>query len=281
VTRSAIRRVYLLDGGTLQVESSTVLPGSDYGRLLTIPVQVFIVETGHGFALIDTGNDPAVIDDPESAWGPDLAAASRPRVARHQHLAAQLALVGLAPGDIHAVVYTHLHHDHAGGARLFPRATHVVQRSELRWATSPDPHYAGAYRHRDFAGINWTLADGDCQALPGIHLMLTPGHTPGHQSVILWDVADLGTVILAGDAVNSTRSIEASLPPGIATDPVQALQSLHRLTTLARATDALLITGHDLQQFAGLPKAPEPLARSTPPVHATVDYLALDRRLPT
>jgi N-acyl homoserine lactone hydrolase len=150
-----------------------------------------------------------------ATWGPDLADASRPRVLPHQHPARQLELLGLGPRDVRAVVYTHLHHDHAGGGRVFPGAIHVVRRAEHRWATSPDGHAGKGYAPADFAA----------------------------------------------DAINTVGCIDDDLPPGIATDTLAAVRSMHRLTALADATDALLVAGHDLGQFEALPKAPDPLRR--------------------
>ncbi|MFG2056152.1 N-acyl homoserine lactonase family protein [Micromonospora sp. NPDC048930] len=259
--KTSVTSVHLLDGGLLEVESSVVVPGCDFGRRIVVPVQMFLIGTRSGYVLIDTGNDPAVITDPLATWGADLAEASRPRMEPHNHPARQLELLGLSPRDVKAVVYTHLHHDHAGGGRVFPDAVHVVQRAEHRWALSPDGHAGKAYVPADFTTAQWTLADGDWLMIPGIQLVMTPGHTPGHQSVVLWDVPDLGNVILAGDAINTASCIEADLPPGIATDTLTAVQSMHRLTALAAATDALIVTGHDMAQFEALPKAPEPLRK--------------------
>ena len=124
--------VHLLDGGTLNVEASVVVPGKDYGKTLTVPVQMFLVGTTQGWVLIDSGNDPTVIEDPVAAWGVQLAASARPHMERRNHPEEQLRLLGLRPHDVTTVIYTHLHHDHAGGGRLFTGARHVVQRAEWR-----------------------------------------------------------------------------------------------------------------------------------------------------
>jgi glyoxylase-like metal-dependent hydrolase (beta-lactamase superfamily II) len=261
--KTSVTSVHLLDGGTLDVESSVVVPGCRYGSRLTVPVQMFLVGTSNGYVLVDTGNDPAVIDDPLAAWGPRLAGAARPRMEPRHHPVEQLGLLGLSPADVKVVVYTHLHHDHAGGGRLFTDAVHVVQRTEHRWALDPDPPAADAYVPGDLSTPrSWWLADGDWHVLPGISLVLTPGHTPGHQSVMLWDVPDLGNVILAGDAINTHENIASDAPPGITTDAVAASFSMRRLTALADATDAIVVAGHDLQQFQAMPKTPDRLVRT-------------------
>jgi glyoxylase-like metal-dependent hydrolase (beta-lactamase superfamily II) len=273
--KTSVTSVHLLDGGVLEVESGVVVPGTG-SRRIAVPVPMFLVGTTAGYVLIDTGTDPGVIDDPVATWGPDLAEASRPRVRPDQHPARQLALLGLAPSDVRAVVYTHLHHDHAGGGRVFPAAVHVVQRAEHRWAASPDSHAGKGYAPADFATTDWTLAEGDWHMLPGIQLMTTPGHTPGHQSVVLWDVPDLGNVILAGDAINTVSCVDDDLPPGTTTDSLAAVQSMHRLTALADATDAVVVTGHDMTQFKALPKAPDPLCRTAgAPAHRARKMLEL------
>lgn len=264
---SVVRGIYVLDGGTLTVDSSLMVPGHNCGTPLAIPVQYFLIDTSVGFILVDTGNDPDAIDDPEGTWGPVLAAAAQPTMEPRNHPAEQLALAGVAPADVRMVIYTHLHHDHAGGARFFPQALHLVQQAEYRWAFNPDRYTALPYVASDFQhDLRWQLAEGDWVPLPGIHLVATPGHTPGHQSVVLWDTPDSGTVILAGDAIYCRENVEMDLPPGLNNDATAASASMHRLTALADATDASLIVSHDKAFFDLLPKAPEPLGRLDPEV---------------
>lgn len=257
-----VEAVYVLDGGTLDVEASTIVPGSNFGSRLVIPVQMFLLKTRLGYILIDAGNDPDCIVDSEKTWGPELSAIVTPHMTDENHPYAQLALLGLDPVDVKMVIYTHLHHDHCGAARFFPHAVHIVQKAEYRWAFNPDRHTSRIYLRSDFGSsdIRWEFAEGDWLILPGIHLFASPGHSPGHQSVVLWDVPDCGTFIISGDAVYCRENIERDLPPGITTDSVQAVRSLHRLTALAHATDASLFVSHDAVSFAAMPKAPDPLA---------------------
>lgn len=261
--RSVVKRIYVLDGGSLNLEASGLLAGRDCGRRIDVPVPMYLLETEVGHVVVDLGNDPRVIDDPEGTWGAQLAAAVRPNMRPENDPREQIALLGLSPEDVKLVVYTHLHHDHCGGARLFPHARHVVQRSEYRWAQTPDHYTQHIYLQSDFGHpeIEWFLVDGDTVLLPGIHLMHTPGHSPGHQSVALWGVPDLGTVFLAGDAIYMRDSVRLDNPPSIVTNVAEAMASMHRLTALAEVHDAMLLTGHDPEMWALIAHCPEPLTR--------------------
>lgn len=260
---SIVKKVYVLDGGSLEVEASGLVSGKNFGQRVDVPVQMFLVDTTEGYILVDSGNDPDVIDDAEGTWGKELVAAVTPRMSRENHPYRQLELLGLTPGDIRMVIYTHLHHDHSGGARFFPEAMHVAQKAEYRWAFHPDRYSERIYLKSDFdhARLKWRLADGDWCIFPGVHLLSTPGHTPGHQSVVLWGVPDCGTVIIAGDAVYCRANIEEDTPSGVNTDVSAALLSMHRLTALAQATDATLLVSHETAFFELLPKAPAALGR--------------------
>lgn len=261
---TVVEKVYVLDGGLLELDSSVMVSGHNPGKSLRIPVQVFLLETSRGYVLVDTGNDPEVIkgqDVAEQRWGVPLANAARPIMEAHHHPFEQLKLLGLSADDIKMVVYTHLHHDHCGGARLFPKALHVVQKSEYRWAHYLDRFASVPYNDTDYRydNLDWRLAEGDWCIVPGVHLISTPGHTPGHQSVALWDVPEVGSVILAGDAVNCRDNVRLDAPGGITSDATSAMASVHRLSALAQAMDATMLVSHDLDYFNSLPKAPEPL----------------------
>lgn len=249
---TVLRKIYVLDGGELELDASIMVSGNYPGTKIRIPVQYFLVETSRGYILVDTGNDPDVIKDAEEVWGRPLVEASTPIMGDHNHPLRQISLAGINASDIKMVVYTHLHHDHCGGARFFPDALHLVQKAEYRWVFAPDrfsslPYIKTDYDYPDF---NWVLADGDWCFLPGIQLISTPGHTPGHQSVVLWDVPDIGPVIIAGDAISSGEGVTSDTPGGITSDATAAAQSIHRITALADAVDANLIVSHDLNFFS-------------------------------
>ncbi len=152
------------------------------GRL--VPVFVHTIEHPDGLVLVDTGmidTHPAVADwDPRPHPPPD-------------ELVRRVA----------AVVNTHLHFDHCGGNRLFPGVPIHVQRRELadarRGGGDTIPEWV------DFPGATYVEHDGEGEVLPGIRLLPAPGHTAGHQ-VVLVD-ADEGLVVLGGDVGYSFREL--------------------------------------------------------------------------
>ena len=137
------------------------------------PNCIHVIEHPEGRILVDTG----MIDStPEldAEWGVRFDA-------------------DLIPRDVLCVVNTHLHFDHCGGNRLFPGVPIHVQRAERAAAKAPD--YLEEWV--EFEGATYVEHDGEAEILPGVRLVPTPGHSPGHESVLV-DTED-GLVIVAGD----------------------------------------------------------------------------------
>lgn len=264
MAQSVIRKVYILDGGELELDASVMLSLTNPGKKIRIAVRQFLVETDRGYVLIDTGNDPLIAQGQEMAeerWGVPLATAARPIMGQHQTISEQLKLIGLTTDDIKMVIYTHLHHDHCGAANEFPNALHVVQKAEYRFAMQLDRFAAFPYRKHEYDNpdLKWQFAEGDWTILPGIHLISTPGHTPGHQSIALWDVPEVGSLIITGDAVNCRENISTDTLGGIMYDARMAADSVHRIVALAQARNASVMVSHDKEFYEPLPHAPEPL----------------------
>ena len=99
----------------------------------------------------------------------------------------RLDALGLRPSDVDLVVLSHLHYDHAGGAELFAKSELVVQRDEYAAAHYPAPFFASFYYRKNFdlPGYRWRLLDGDTELAPGLTVLRSDGHTPGHQSLLV------------------------------------------------------------------------------------------------
>ncbi|MBF9135035.1 N-acyl homoserine lactonase family protein [Plantactinospora sp. S1510] len=147
------------------------------------PAYGYLVRRPEGLLLFDTGI---------GAVDPDTEAHYRPR---RRPLATALDAAGVGPDDITLVVNCHLHFDHCGGNPALAGRPIVVQRTELTVARTPGHTIPELV---DFPGARYEELDGEAEIWPGVRIVPTPGHTAGHQSLVLRQLD--GTVILAGQA---------------------------------------------------------------------------------
>lgn len=213
------------------------------------PVPVGLVRLDDGTnVLIDTGF-------PRAAAGPRAFV----RVGPGEGVEARLAGLGLGPGDIHVVVCTHLDPDHAGNHDLFPDAEFVVQRSHYEQARAGVPARLEMARASwDLPHLKYRLVDGDTELLPGVSLVESSGHVRGHQSVCV-RLPRTGTVLLAGDAIPSAAHLDpdAREMTPFDVDEAAVRASTRKLVDLAAREDALLVHGHDAQQWPTLRTGPD------------------------
>ena len=157
-------------------------------------VSGFVVRHPGGTLLFDTGMSP-LDEETREHYHP-----------RMRSPLEALASAGAGPGDIGLIINCHLHMDHAGGNYLFPHVRVLVQEAELEAAGQPDytfPEYAFEY-----AGARLAVVNGETDLAPGLRLIPTPGHTPGHQSLLV--DTDAGRWLLAGQAANTTWEFSAA-----------------------------------------------------------------------
>jgi N-acyl homoserine lactone hydrolase len=185
------------------------------------PVHGFVVTHPGGAVLVDTG-----CGGPDE-WLNDWRVVNR-------SVAGALAGLDMTPADIGLVINTHLHFDHCGQNAVFPHAACHVQRAELDRAKRKSREL---YDWFGFMDARWELLDGDTEILPGLSVITTPGHTVGHQCVVV-SSAD-GQDLLIGDAAYTPRQFagppDEDLVPGQAADLVAWRGSLGRIKSLAPA----------------------------------------------
>ena len=160
---------------------------------------------------------------------------------------------GLSPDDIDVVILTHLHHDHCALAGLFKHAQIIVQKDEWKALHDPPACYRPFYDARYMDGLDLTFVDGDVfNVFPGIHLLYTPGHSSGGQSVVV-DTNE-GRVIISGvcgneSIFNPPEAVKAIWPevlvPGLHVNNEDAYESALRIK---READ-YIITLHDPKSF--------------------------------
>ena len=236
--------ITMLDTGTQTLDKGIMTYLTDMGREIQIPVTVALIQ-GPETILVDTS-----FLSVERTWE-----IRRRKIARTsaQELVPALASAGVRPEDISIVIHTHLHYDHAGNNRLLPNARFFVQREELRYALAPTTFDATAYFapslgiSPDYLGTKFELLDGDAGIADGVRVITTPGHTPGHQSVLV-DTAG-GRYCVTGDAVMWYENLEKMIPPGINTCMIDCMASMARI---AREADHVL-PSHEPKLFARHP----------------------------
>lgn len=199
-------RIYPLRTGTVRCNKSVVTQGRGYDEWIDVPATAWFIDAYHSKLLVDTGMcDTARADTyhyPGSTQEP------------HERIDNALRSIGVDVGDIDTVVMTHLHWDHCYNISLFKHARILVQRSEYRYALDPHPPYYASYEAEQlglvapFRSVDLEQIDGDCEIAEGVTAIQTPGHSPGHQSVIV----DCGSVRygIAGDALMSYDNMEPS-----------------------------------------------------------------------
>ena len=182
------------------------------------PVHGFVVTHPGGAVLVDTG-----VGGPEEVLN-DWRVVNR-------SVADALAGLDMTPADIGLVINTHLHFDHCGQNAVFSHAACYVQRAELDRAQREEPEL---YDWFGFMNARWELLDGDAEVLPGLSVITTPGHTVGHQCVVVQSAGG-GPDLLIGDAAYTPHQYagpaDEDLVPGQAADPVAWRDSLHRIKT--------------------------------------------------
>ena len=189
---------------------------SDGGRW---PVHGFVVTSADVAVLVDTG-----VGGPQQALD-DWRVVNR-------SVADALAELDLSPADIGLVINTHLHFDHCGQNAVFRHAPFYVQRAELDRARRESPDLRDWF---DFAGARFELLDGDAEVLPGLEVIATPGHTAGHQCVLVRGDGQAFDLLI-GDAAYTPRvyadPASDRLPPGQASDLPTWRDSLRRVQSL-------------------------------------------------
>jgi glyoxylase-like metal-dependent hydrolase (beta-lactamase superfamily II) len=215
---------------------------------------------------VDTGLHPSVAIDPAQNFGRLGRMVNEFRMEPEQALAGQLRARGVDPADVGVVVMTHLHTDHASGVSEFPDATFVVDRREWQAAIRPRGFLRG-YRTQQFDyGFDWRAVDYDARDIDSfasfgaavdlfgdgsVRLLATPGHTAGHQSVL---VRLRGReALLTGDAAYTLRAIREDVAPLITADEHRFWRSLREIRRLVEQSPGLVVVpGHDADTWPTL-----------------------------
>ncbi|MDP7021047.1 MAG: MBL fold metallo-hydrolase [Candidatus Krumholzibacteria bacterium] len=225
-------------------------PPDDQNRIL-LGLNCLLVE-GDGFlALIDTGNGAKGDDDFRKIYGMENTG----------KLAEALRAHGRRPEEISHVINTHLHFDHCGGNTIleggsvlpaFPQARYIVQKQEWLDACKPSERSRASYLADDFLPLKEAgqldLVEGEGEVLPGIRLIPTPGHTRGHQSLLV--EAEEGPVFYAADLFPTSSHLPLPWIMSYDLYPLETLETKRQILIRARDEGWLFFFEHEADENA-------------------------------
>jgi glyoxylase-like metal-dependent hydrolase (beta-lactamase superfamily II) len=258
-------RLTLLDGGSFRLDGGAmhgVVPKTLWSKLVSCDAlnrceystRCLLIETGGRRVLVETGNGDKFPPKLKDIYGID----------HDRAIAVALKEVGLSPDDIDTVVMTHLHFDHSGGTTrrtvsgavepVFRKARHVVQRREWEDATHPHERNRASYLPENIVPLGEAgllqLCDGETEIAPGVRVVPTPGHTAGHQSVLVGP-SDGPKALFLGDVVPTAVHVKLPWVMSYDLEPARTVETKRALFTRALAEDWLLVWGHDHDHGAG------------------------------
>jgi N-acyl homoserine lactone hydrolase len=236
-----------LDCGTPQAPVAVNQRFSDiyaYGDLkLQFVFSCYLIKHGDDYLLWDTGH-----------------AMTAPNVAPKVSIVDQLAQLGLKPDQIKYVGISHYHADHTGQVASFPHATLLIGQGD--WDRIASPHPPEGVNYKPFEG--WTKGENKFEALAtdkdvfgdaSVIMLYTPGHTPGHHSLLV-KLPQTGAVIICGDAAHFRENYDSDGVPWFNYDRAQTIASLERLKKIAANLKATVIIQHDARDIDKLPAFP-------------------------
>jgi len=236
-----------LDCGTPQAPTPVNQRFSDtyaYGDLkLQFVFSCYLIKHDNDYLLWDTGH-----------------AMTAPNVAPKVSIVDQLAKLDIKPEQIKYVGISHYHADHTGQVASFPKSTVLIGAKEWEAITAPKP--AAGVNFKPFEG--WIKGENKVEPLAldkdvfedgSVIVLRTPGHTPGHQ-VLLVKLPQAGAVILSGDAIHFRENYDAFGVPTFNYDRAQTVASMERIKKIADNMKAKVIIQHDARDVEKLPAFP-------------------------
>ncbi|HEY1726407.1 MAG TPA: N-acyl homoserine lactonase family protein [Steroidobacteraceae bacterium] len=217
----------------------------------------FLIQHPKGLLLWDNGLGDAFV-------GHDVPA-NQDGVAIHveRRLIDQLSQIGVSPADVTYLAFSHFHRDHTGNSNAFTSSTWIINKTELDWALStPTPPIVDPSTISAYKSVKTIMITGDYDVFGDglVRILKTPGHTPGHQ-VLLVKLTKTGNVVLSGDLYHLQADRPKQSGGGaqvmiVNVDRAETLASMDRVEDLVRNLHARLIVQHDPADYKRLPKSP-------------------------
>jgi glyoxylase-like metal-dependent hydrolase (beta-lactamase superfamily II) len=241
----AVDRLYVMDcGHNAATDQSRWSPGVNVGKPIELSDNCYLAKHGPDWLLWDTGYPDAVANGPVQS---PVGTATRAKT-----LAAQLAELGVKPADIKYVAVSHTHGDHVGNVDMFPTSTLLIQKPEFEWAFAEGkkPPFKGDRPVQKLEGDHDVFGDGS------VIILATPGHTPGHQSLLV-NLPKTGWLVLSGDAAHFKDNWDNRRVASMNTSAEQTQASYKKIADVLNAKKGELWINHDLPQSQSQKHSPQ------------------------
>ena len=247
--RPGVEKLYILNCGEgVAGDISRWSPGLNEGKSMNFVDSCYLIRHAQGWFLWDTGVADAV------AAMPDGLAPADPKAVlwrRPKTLAGELDRLGVKPADIKGMAVSHTHPDHVGNVELFPTTMLYVQKAEYEWPGANNaPRFKAEHPITKLEGDRDIFGDGS------VTILSTPGHTPGHQSLLV-KLPKSGAIVLSGDAVHFTSNWEIRAVPSMNSNKEQTQASMQKIADTLAKEKAQLWINHDKAQRDSLKMSPE------------------------
>jgi N-acyl homoserine lactone hydrolase len=248
-----IQRLHLLPCGKLHSDLGFLERGKRSPDRITIPVPCYLIEHDKGLVLVDTGMNPEVITNAQGYWGrPVEKELFVPIYQENETPMSKIKALGYELEDIKFVINTHLHNDHSGCNHFFKNAVFTIHQREYDWALQENP--PPGYILQDYNSLNNVkLIDQETDFFNDgtIRIIETPGHSPGHCSLIV-DLPKTGKIMLLGDAVYTRAQLEESRPSANVFDKELAILSIEKIKQISQEEKTNIFIGHDQRAWNSL-----------------------------
>jgi N-acyl homoserine lactone hydrolase len=249
-------RLYVLDTGLIEcADYGMFSPNAGPGVHRDMSVCSYLIVHPDGVLLWDTGIADAIAAQPGGERIIDPIVFRVPKT-----LSSQLAEIGHSPASVDVVGLSHLHIDHVGNLDQFPDATVVMQQADYDAAYGPNPeqveYIPDTYAALDPQKVQTIAGDHDVFGDATVIMKPLPGHTPGHQGLLV-NLRENGAILLAGDIAYSAQDYADAAVRRSNYDLEQSRRSIERAKQLERELGATVWLHHDLAGQRAIRHAPD------------------------
>ncbi|MFA6817210.1 MAG: MBL fold metallo-hydrolase [Lentisphaeria bacterium] len=230
-------KLYMFQCGTIRTKKHLLVAGPVAKQDFVVPVPFFLIKHPKGTVLFDTGQPMSAVHC--AATGNYI-----PVMTADDYISNQLKKIGLKTTDITHIVLSHLHSDHAGGIEAFSDVVCYIQKAEL---------------NKDIINkypLRWHILTGDYDVFGDgkIQIIFTPGHSLGHQSLLL-KLEETGNVLLTADAIYTEEILKHNVMPGVFQNRDASVRTIEKIRQMYRK-GVMVISGHDPQAWGKYKLAP-------------------------